>query len=681
MNILMIDNYDSYTYNIYQILAKITKNNPVVIKNDEVDLNFIQNNKFDCVIISPGPGNPLNPSDFGICKDVLLEVDLPILSICLGHQGLAAVYGGFVKQADEIMHGRLSEIYHNESELFEGINQGSKVVRYHSLIVEDNLPSCLEKICWTNDNTIMGIKHKTKPIWGVQFHPESILTEQGTKIIENFIQIVYKHKASNDEFKLIWEETDYCDSSQLFEMEFKDTYYPFWLDSSRVIENTSRYSYIGNATGTHAKVVKYILESNEINEFSQKSSRIIKQDIYEYLNQELKKYQMNTEYPFEFTGGFVGYLGYELKKIGEVENLKKSSEPDAYFIFADRYIVFDHLLQKTYICSLIKDQSEKLMVNQWFNEIKSTITMINTDSEKSYQKEQSYQKNLSDEEIFSGISFDADKAQYISDLNAVQDYLRQGDSYEVNYTSRMYYNRIENIFDVYKKLREINAAPYSAFIDFDELQILSSSPEKFVEIDSQKNVITKPIKGTIQRSTNPEEDLKLKRTLKESEKDIAENLMVVDLLRNDLGKVCEVGTVTVPKLMDIESFETVHQMVTTVIGKLDKKRSEIECIKSLFPGGSMTGAPKKRTMEIIDLLEKSARGIYSGALGFISLNGNVNLNIVIRTIIQNNDGISIGAGGGITIKSIPEDEYAEMMLKSKALIKAIKLVEESKIII
>lgn len=191
MRIVIIDNYDSFTYNLFQYTAEITKIKPLVYLNDQISYKDFQSTKADAVIISPGPGSPKNTKDFGIAKDIILHANLPILGVCLGHQGIGFLSGADVIHAKAVAHGKISKIYHTGTDIFTNIPQGFKAVRYHSLMVS-NLPSSVIKTAWSDDGVIMGIKHTTKPLWGIQFHPESIGTEFGKAILTNFIKLAKK---------------------------------------------------------------------------------------------------------------------------------------------------------------------------------------------------------------------------------------------------------------------------------------------------------------------------------------------------------------------------------------------------------------------------------------------------------------------------------------------------------
>ena len=222
-------------------------------------------------------------------------------------------------------------------------------------------------------------------------------------------------------------------------------------------------------------------------------------------------------------------------------------------------------------------------------------------------------------------------------------------------------------------LRRVNPAPYGAYLRMAEGAVLSSSPERYLRVRRDRSIEAKPIKGTARREPDAAADRLAAERLARSPKERAEHLMIVDLLRNDLGRVSEVGSVRVPRLMDVESYETVHQLVSTIAGRLRDGAGVVDAIRATFPGGSMTGAPKLRTMEIIDTLEGAARGVYSGALGYLALNGTADLSIVIRTLVAPAGVATIGSGGAIVMLSEAEEEYGEMLLKAQPLLDAVSM--------
>lgn len=434
--------------------------------------------------------------------------------------------------------------------------------------------------------------------------------------------------------------TNWHDSEQVFITFFGKKDNTFWLDSSRVEEGLSRFSYMGEA----GDVLSFSVDGN--------------QNVFDELSRQLRKLSVeSTNFPFDFVGGFVGYFGYEIKAFCGSKNTKKSSFPDSLWFFVDSFLVFDHREKDVYAVCLT---AEKNKAEKWFAKVENEFKKVS-------------QRTVSKRHVDQPIPFQLSRShdQYLKDVETCKKYLASGESYQICLTNTLTTTIDINPLDLYLTLRSVNPAPYAAFIKHKDVAILCSSPERFLKITQDRIVESKPIKGTNKRSSNKQEDARLAENLLNSEKDRAENLMITDLLRNDLGKVCEIGSVTVPKLMAIESYQTVHQLVSTVRGKLKKDVSVIDCIQACFPGGSMTGAPKLRTMEILDTIEKNSRGIYSGCLGFLSANGATDLNIVIRTITKKGKVLSIGAGGAILIQSDPEKEYQEMMLKAEPLLNAI----------
>jgi para-aminobenzoate synthetase len=267
-------------------------------------------------------------------------------------------------------------------------------------------------------------------------------------------------------------------------------------------------------------------------------------------------------------------------------------------------------------------------------------------------------------------------ASYATAFGRVQEHLHAGNSYEVNLTYRQAHESDLDPVDAYLRLRELNPAPYAGYFQHGDLRLLSSSPERYAAIDRHRRLETKPIKGTTPRGSSPEDDERLKEKLRTDPKFRAENLMIVDLLRNDVSMVCEPGSVTVPSLMAVESYESVHQLVSTVSGHLRDDVTTIRALRALFPAGSMTGAPKLRTMEVIEEVEATPRGIYSGAFGWISGDGRADLGVVIRSLVATRSGpgwrYELGTGGGITVHSDVDEEYAESRWKADRLLEVFR---------
>ncbi|MBD2530234.1 aminodeoxychorismate synthase component I [Nostoc flagelliforme FACHB-838] len=691
MQTLIIDNYDSYTFNLYQMIAEVNGELPLVIHNDQFTWDELKEIAFDNIVISPGPGRPERSKDFGVCQQIIENVDVPLLGVCLGHQGLGYLHGGRVVHAPEVRHGRLSKIYHNNSELFQGIPHQFSVVRYHSLLVADQLPECLEKIAWTEEGLVMGLRHRYLPFWGVQFHPESICTEYGQRLLENFrdITLQFTDKSSinrenqywsgygfiappsdepcqrqEEKFELHRRKLDICpNTEQIFVHLFRQAPNAFWLDSSRVETGLSRFSFMGDGNGENSLLVRYHTQRQELTIAHSDRVSHHSESIFDYLKREIDLRSCQAdELPFDFNCGFVGYFGYELKAECGSSLVHSSALPDAIFLLADRMIAIDHQEECLYLLQLIK-KGQTEQVETWFETIQQQLENLDPlSSDVPPENSQPVKFHLS-----------RTYQNYIQDIHQCLDEIHEGETYQVCLTNQLHTNATPDPLTFYRTLRKINSAPYSAFLRFGEIAIACSSPERFLHIDRQGWVETKPIKGTLPRGETPEADFVLREKLRNSEKDRAENLMIVDLLRNDLGRVCQVGSIHVPKLMDVETYPTLHQLVTTVRGRLRADVQAVDCVQASFPGGSMIGAPKIRTMQIIDRLEQEARGVYSGAIGFLGLNGSADLNIVIRTAVLTPEQTSIGIGGGIIALSEPEIEFQETLLKAKALIDALVL--------
>ena len=326
--------------------------------------------------------------------------------------------------------------------------------------------------------------------------------------------------------------------------------------------------------------------------------------------------------------------------------------PDIRFVFYKNII----------ICDLINDKKYITDIEGCKESIHNILSIIHNGSKIEDEKVVDKSKNT----FYSNFV----KEDYKSAVTKLKDYIVTGDVYIANMTQRFWCYNNEESFKIYKKLRSINKAPFSAYLNFEDFQIISSSPERFIQVENNK-AHTRPIKGTRPRGANIEDDEKNKLELINSEKDKAELLMVVDLERNDFSKVCKPHTVKVTENFKLEKYATVFHLVSTVEGELKNNVSAVKCIKECFPGGSITGTPKIRAMEIIEELEGLKRNIYTGSIGYFDFRGNCDFNIVIRTIVKKDNKAYFGVGGGITYDSIEEDEYNETLDKAKALMRVL----------
>ncbi len=366
-----------------------------------------------------------------------------------------------------------------------------------------------------------------------------------------------------------------------------------------------------------------------------------------------------SEDDYPFNGGAIGYFSYDLAR--RLETLPVIAQ-DAEHI-ADMAVgiykwavIVDHQQQKSVLVGHDCDEQ------YW----QALITKFSQLPEQ--QQKESFT-------VIGPIESNMDKLAYTKAFNRIKQYLKEGDCYQVNLAQRFVADCKGNPWTAYLLLRELNAAPFSAYLNLPDVQILSSSPERFLKL-TQGLVETKPIKGTRPRKLDDAEDQAEIKSLENSHKDKAENLMIVDLLRNDISKTCKKGSVKVPVIFNVESYATVHHLVSTVTGILAEDQHALDLLKSCFPGGSITGAPKIRAMEIIEELEPNRRGVYCGAIGYIGFNGNMDTNIAIRTLVHSKNTIRCWAGGGIVNDSVVEDEYQESFDKAAALLDLLQQLTE-----
>jgi aminodeoxychorismate synthase component I len=353
----------------------------------------------------------------------------------------------------------------------------------------------------------------------------------------------------------------------------------------------------------------------------------------------------SVELPFDFRPGLVGSYSYE---------------GVATFMLVDRAIVLDHDGENIYFLGLFDSEEAFIRYRD-----AALLRLALIGGEGAVFRSRNKVKEVS------SLSLRHSDDEYLTLIGEAKESIAKGDAYQLCLTNQMTIATESHPFAAFLALRESNPAPYLSFMRFGDVSIVSSSPEQFLRVDESGLVSSKPIKGTRKRSLDYQEDLRLVEELRTNEKERAENLMIVDLMRNDLGRVSEPSDVVVAKLFDVESYATVHQLVSTVEAKLKPGLDVFDVIEACFPAGSMTGAPKIRAMEILSGLEQGPRGIYSGCFGYISYRGAADLAMTIRTIVFEDGKATIGIGGGITIDSDPQAELLETKLKARALLSAL----------
>jgi para-aminobenzoate synthetase len=458
----------------------------------------------------------------------------------------------------------------------------------------------------------------------------------------------------------------------------------FWLDSSAGGER-GRFSFMGDSEGPLGAVVTYEVEAGQVRVEHGGEVELHEESIFDFLDREQRSLGnvaktpqgvdgSVVDLPFDFDCGFAGYLGYELKADCDGNAAHRASTPDAAFVLADRLIAFDHLRSETYLLVLTGSDHPELhqlldLAGREVDAVRGAERWIGETSRRLGSL-----PALAQPAAPAGrIAMRPRRApeRYRDDVAACKDYLTAGHSYEICLTDTLEGEVAIEPLELYRVLRRVNPAPFAAYLRLGDLAVLSSSPERFLAVDRERRVETRPIKGTSRRSAGAAEDARLAAALAADEKSRAENVTIVDLMRNDLGRVCELGSVEVPELALVETYETVHQLVSSVRGRLREDVGVADCVRACFPPGSMTGAPKLRTMEIIDELEGAARGVYSGAIGWFGFGGACDLSVAIRTIVLDGSTAAVGAGGAIVVDSDPEAELAEMLLKARAPIAAL----------
>jgi para-aminobenzoate synthetase len=742
--VLIVDNYDSFTYNLEQAFQVVTGFSPSVIKNDdEAFMNFMQKRNlsehFDVIVLSPGPGHPR--TDIGDVTAKLLSYyfdeeireKYPVLfGVCMGYEAIGVKLGvDLVKTVPRHGNRSLIEIDpHFSCPLFEGLPSYFKQVRYHSLILDSaSLERCESLIvtsrCWDLDPTSaasvinlegpalqnencpgwlrllsqsalefdpssrfgenqiavpMSFRHQSLPVFGVQFHPESILSEHGDRIIANVCKVagikadlIEDPPATNgslrrNEFSVI--------TSNLFEVPiddlpewtivfFEKMFYSdckpcVWLDSPS--GSSGRWSFFAGGNIEESLFSVYEQRGNTVRlsygrdlniEFLEGKGTDSLNVLTYWISDRFGTIESLESVPISVPCVFP-ILGYESSRLSEVP----SDDVDAAFVVTDRVLAVDNTTGK--VLAIHKEGDI-----DWLKPIKKQIGSMNAPIP------QSSKVRTEDCPLF---KIRDCKSCYLDKIRTCQLAIEQGESYELCLTTQIEGTLEMDTLQIYKSLRSLNPAHYSCFIQLSSQTLLMASPERLLKVDGKTGIAqVKPIKGTRRRGNTQEEDEAIRQELASSEKDFSENLMIVDLVRNDLSTVC--SNVNCPTLMKVETYAPYHQLVSTVEGRLDDPKRLAELVGKVFPAGSMTGAPKIRSMQILAAIEGQRRGLgYSGAVGYICpRSGDADLAVTIRSILYNKDTrkVSIGCGGAILAISDPEEEWKEILVKAKRTLQVI----------
>ncbi len=435
-----------------------------------------------------------------------------------------------------------------------------------------------------------------------------------------------------------------ADGSALFE-SVRDLASPVWLDSGRPASLYGRYDIISAAPS------QLLTTRGDTTHITGQQRNWQSQDNpFDLVAQSLQPIGEHAAKDIPFCGGALGYFGYGLgERLLRLPNTRPSdiNLPDMSVGIYDWAIVQDHQQQHSWVIFLPQCPASVR------RDIQQRCRNTAKEAGKSFEIE--------------SLKNDISKESYTQSIDKIHAYIAAGDCYQVNFAQRFSADYLGDSYAIYQALREVLPSPFSAYMELEEAALLSLSPERFLHV-SGRQAETNPIKGTLPRSSDPLQDNQLAQELLNSAKDRAENLMIVDLLRNDLSKNCTLGSVRVPELFNLKSFPNVHHLVSTITGTLEADKSPFDLLKGCFPGGSITGAPKKRAMEVIEELEASKRSAYCGSVGYISANGNMDTNIAIRTLVCAEQKIHCWGGGGIVADSCADKEYEESLSKVQVLL-------------
>ncbi|MGL4174076.1 MAG: chorismate-binding protein [Actinomycetota bacterium] len=765
--VLLVDNHDSFTGNVFHQIARLIGHDPLVIRNDEPGVNVdALLNEADAVVLSPGPGTPLRSADIGWCAPIVeaaFNGRVPLLGVCLGHQVIGHLAGATVGLAPEPRHGRESTIRHDGHPLFAALPSPFTAVRYHSLAVHD-LPSTLRPLAWSEDGVLMALRHHLHPVYGVQFHPESIRTTRGDAVVAGFLAladawwrsldrqarraadsaggaggwscVIRSRDGRRAEQKTVSRTAREDDSVRgdgadwivlteqfpvvvnpevLFDHCWRPRDHAYWLDASAPDNDTGLRSIMGSAAGPLARILTVNCTAGTFSVRDTQRTHTQVGSALEYVAADLTAFSVApaADRP-GFSLGWVGYLGYEMYAECDVANPEgldvnpkgfataspnASGAPDAVLVFTDRALVFDHGSNRVTLLALADparpdpESGSIADARAWFSDERARIDGIVQRQPDAGGAGQALNSEgppahavgsnavVADAVALAAAGFPPERSslrsrhgrdRYLALIAECLRQIRAGESYELCLTNDLTGPALADPWETYQQLRRISPSPLGSYLHFGDVHVLSTSFERFLCADPTGALEARPVKGTRPRSEDQTRDRQLAAELMGHEKDRAENLMVVDLVRHDLSKHAEVGSVQVPHLFEVRSYPAAHQMLSTVQAQLRPGRTVIDAFRAAFPPGSMTGAPKERTMRILHFLEQGPRGVYSGVIGYFSLDGSADFAVAIRTAVTTPSGLHYGVGGAVVALSDPGAEYEETIVKAAPLLRVLK---------
>lgn len=648
MRVLLIDHHDSYAHILRHLLYQAGAHTIDVFSHDDPALltlcEDLTPEKYQLIVLSPGPGHPSQPSDVGYAQQ-MLSVPIPLWGVCLGHQIMGVYAGASLSARHEPHHGIVSMVEHNGTGLWEGIPSPTPVVRYHSLALDDPLPSVLtvtgrvaaEDGRTGGARTIMSLESSSLgcpgvPRWGVQFHPESIDTPAGVQMARNVLRLAHQWCAQQgDRTTALTVQLPASAIAQILQDAAQPHEDFRWLDDSLTELD-------GDTTQTLSP------DARRGSILALCSGPIMRTD--EELSDACAHNAPATGLASGLSEGFSGWLGYRSYS-GDQMNFRHTvlsvtgASPQWTVQCAD-------VTRRQELCAAIL-QAEK--------------NHKNTDTPPPQVTHQDHSL------------YGPSPSQYADRFHLCQHYLRQGESYELCLTDRYVLPRqwAHTPWTAYQQLRRECPTHFGAFMAFstEDSALLSASPELFLRITSQGRITTRPMKGTAPRSADPHLDAEIRATLAADPKTRSENLMIIDLSRSDLARVCQPGSIHVVRDREVETFRTVHQLISEVQGQLPQQWTLGEVFAACCPPASMTGAPKERTIQLLDEIEQADRGIYSGVVGYVADNGETELSVIIRTAVYDADAVTVGAGGAITMDSTCSAEYEEVQHKASYVMSAV----------